>query len=396
MKTLCILGRLPALSTAELESLYGASRLTPLNTHAVLVAAPVDFARLGGCLKAARLITTLDTTNPQKAFDYCRKFLPDIIEVASEGKIKLGVSLYGIAMPLQKINANALSLKKTLVASGRSARVVPNTEPALSSAQVYHNHLTAETGIELVFVSDGKQIYIGQTTDVQNIDSYTMRDRSRPKRDAFVGMLPPKLAQTLINLATGKQPADDETGSLTIVDPFCGTGVILQEALLMGYPVYGTDNSPKMVDYSRANLEWLTTKCNTAHLDSRVELADATTYQWDFAAHSMAIASETYLGQPLGGQHPTPEKLHQIIHDCNEIIRAFLKNIASQLPAGTPLCIAIPAWRIDGTIHHLPLVKEIDSYGYHQVSFSHAAASDLLYYRDDQVTARQILVLSRD
>ncbi len=32
---------------------------------------------------------------------------------------------------------------------------------------------------------------------------------------------------------------------------------MLQEALLMGYEVYGTDLEPRMIDYSQANLGWL-------------------------------------------------------------------------------------------------------------------------------------------
>ena len=76
---------------------------------------------------------------------------------------------------------------------------------------------------------------------VQNISAYAMRDQKRPKRDAFVGMLPPKLAQIMINLALGDQEPKDKL----LLDPFCGTGVLLQEALLMGLKVYGTDLSQK-------------------------------------------------------------------------------------------------------------------------------------------------------
>ena len=42
-----------------------------------------------------------------------------------------------------------------------------------------------------------------------------------------------------------------------ILDPFCGTGTVLQEALLAGYDVVGTDLSQKIVDYTTENLSWL-------------------------------------------------------------------------------------------------------------------------------------------
>lgn len=405
MTHILLTGRLPELSIAELESLYGASSVTRIGQHA-LVDAKVNFSHLGGSIKMATLLTTLDTSNPQKAFDYCRKALPQYVADFPEGKIKLGVSLYGGSMPLYKQNANALSLKKTLRNMGRSVRVVPNTEPELSSAQTYHNSLASPLGLELVFVTTSSHIYIGHVTHVQDIDSYTLRDRGRPKRDAFVGMLPPKLAQTIINLSVGQNGdtatlrAEDDgqrrsDDSTVILDPFCGTGVILQEAVLMGYSVYGTDTSSKMIDYSRENLTWLTSKFKIENSKFELAQADATTYRWSFPSGPIAIATESYLGQPIGGQNPTQEKMHDIIHECNSIMRGFLRNIASQLPIGSRLCIAAPSWYINGSHHDLPVLDELMSLGFSQVPFTHTSPSMFIYSREDQLTHRRLLVLTR-
>lgn len=407
MTHILLTGRLAELSIAELESLYGSAALRRIGDHA-LVDAEVDFDRLGGSIKMASLLTVLETANPQKTFDYCRKALPDFVANFPEGKIKLGISLYGLNMPIHKQNANALTLKKAIKQSGRSVRAVPNTEAALSSAQTFHNRLTSPLGLELVFVAAGGKTYIGRVTNVQDIDSYTMRDRGRPKRDAFVGMLPPKLAQTIVNLAAGKNQSHEsrvksqentiklQQGNMTIFDPFCGTGVILQEAALMGYDVCGTDMSPKMIDYSTANLEWLTQKYEIKNIKYEIEQADATNHNWrNLSDRSVAIATESYLGQPIGGQHPTQEKMHDIIHECNFIMRGFLRNIAAQLPSGTHLCIAAPSWHIDGIYHNLPVLDDLTSLGFNQVSFVHTNASQLVYSREDQLTHRRLLVLTR-
>lgn len=411
MSTICLLGRQPAIGLAELESLYGAAAVTPLDHHAALVEADVDFARLGSSIKAARYLTTLETTNPQKVFDYCRRALPEYLQDFPEGKIKLGVSLYGLDMPVMKINANTLTLKKVIKSAGRSVRAIPNTEIALSSAQTYHNALTSPVGLELIFVRSGETTLVGHVSHVQNIDSYTARDRSRPKRDAFVGMLPPKLAQVIINLANGRLLVEDGTtanshlplaSSHTVLDPFCGTGVILQEAALMGYTVYGTDLSPKMVDYSRANLDWLqhTSNLPVPSFTSTLREADATSYSWDLSSFfippsSLSIACEGYLGQPLGGQHPSPEKLAEIIHDTNAVMRGFLRSIAPQLPTGTRLCIAAPAWVVDDTLHHLPVIDDLVALGFDRIDFTHASSLDLIYRREDQLTGRELLVLTK-
>lgn len=442
MSYIAITGRLPELSIAELEALYGARAIQRIHDHA-LVDARVDFARLGGTVKLAKHIATVDSTNPQKVFDYCKKALSVYIDGFPEGKIKLGVSMYGLSMPVQKQNANVLTLKKTIKQLGRSVRAVPNTENALSSAQTYHNALTSPVGLELVFVAHDNKTYIGHVSHVQDIDSYTLRDRGRPKRDAFVGMLPPKLAQTIINLAVGswelgvgtsqdssrdntttritedsvsRQPAgqpeaigepeahykelSEETRGVVlgqgvapvILDPFCGTGVILQEASLMGYDVYGTDISEKMVRFSRDNLNWALEKFNL-HIDRQLEIADAIDHTW--RQPISAVACEGYLGQPLGGQHPTAEKLAEIIHDCNHILRGFLKNIAPQLTAGTRLCIAVPAWFVNDTYHHLPVIEELASLGFDRINFTHVDTGKLIYSRDEQITHRELLTITK-
>src|SRR6185436_4415646 len=190
-----------------------------------------------------------------------------------EGKVKIGLSVFGLPISTQHLLRAGLELKKVCKKVGRSARIVPNTEPALSSAAVLHNNLTGDLGIELLLVKDGDKTWLAHTKAVQNIAAYARRDQNRPKRDARVGMLPPKLAQTIVNLATSATATDQEQ---IVLDPFCGTGVILQEALLMGYGAYGTDLEPRMVDYSRENLEWLEIH---GHDDSpALEVGDATAH----------------------------------------------------------------------------------------------------------------------
>ncbi len=387
MSTLLITGRIPDLSIAELESLYGSATVTRLGDHA-LVDGEVDFARLGGSIKSAEFIATVDSTNAQKVFDYCRKALPEYLQQIPEGKVKLGVSLYGLTMPIKRLNANVLSLKKVIKQTGRSVRAVPNIDPALSSAQTYHNALTSDVGIELVCIAHDGKTYVGRVTHVQDIDSYTIRDRNRPKRDAFVGMLPPKLAQTIINIATG--PATDD--SSVVLDPFCGTGVILQEAALMRYDIYGTDISEKMVHFTRDNLNWATEKFKI-NVERQLEIADGTKHTWRQPIN--AVAGEGYLGQPLGGQIPSPEKLAQIMHESLGIMRGFLKNIAPQLSSGTRLCIVIPAWHVSGKLHEMGLANEIESLGYTWTPFTHVDGTRLMYSRDDQTTHRHLLALTK-
>ena len=106
-----------------------------------------------------------------------------------------------------------------------------------------------------------------------------------------------------------------------------------------------------------------------------------------------AVACESYLGQPFSAP-PSPAKLDQVRKNCNHIISTFLKNIAGQIEPGTPLCVAVPAWRdVSGRFTHLPLTGDLEQLGFARHGFKNIKPSELLYYREDQVVARELLVL---
>jgi tRNA G10 N-methylase Trm11 len=211
MQSLLTLGRQPLLGIAELEALYGADKIQRIGETAVIV--DVDpcllaFERLGGAIKFCKVLTTLDTT----AWKHIEKFLlevgPGHSQQMPEGKMRLGISTQGFDVSLRQLEATGLTLKTALRKTGRSVRLIPNKEQELSTPQVIHNQLTGPTGWELIFIKDGARTVVAQTVKVQDIASYTHRDRERPKRDSKVGMLPPKLAQMLVNVASGPLPPE--------------------------------------------------------------------------------------------------------------------------------------------------------------------------------------------
>lgn len=384
--SICILGRQPALGMAELESLFGPKALSPIAPNIVKLQKDrkeINFDRLGGCIKLAKLLTELPHTKWPELIGYITSSLPNHLQYYPEGKLKVGVSVYGLNVNPSQINRAGLEIKKTIRNNGRSARVVPNNGQVLSSAQVLHNSLTGPVGLELLLIRHGNRTLLAQTVHEQDIEAYGRRDQARPKRDARVGMLPPKLAQIIVNLA---HPKDEGI----VLDPFCGTGVILQEALLMGLAAYGSDNDERMIEYSKENVvQWLLNND-----DSRVtiEYGDATTHNWQSPFD--AIATETYLGQPFS-QPPTPEKLQDVIQTCNQIIKKFLQNVAAQTPSGLRLCLAVPAWKTDSGFKHLPTLEKLSDLGYNRVSFVHARDTDLIYFRPDQIVARELVTVIR-
>lgn len=372
---LAVLGRQPKLSLAELESLFEKVRPVgpSLAEFELSAETPENYpliTRLGGTIKIAELIS-------EPLAEFWKK-LPET------GKIVLGISDFSRKTNPYLAQKEALRWKRMISKTGRNVRVVPNKTAVLSSATSLHNKLFTDTHIELI--KNGGKYY--RVVGVQDIDAYVERDRTRPARDAKVGMLPPKLAQILINLC-GNQPE-----GAVLLDPFCGTGVVLQEAALMKYRVIGSDLSERMVEYTERNLDWAKTEYGILGLENaKVEQGDATNHEW--AQPINLVACEAYLGRPMSTP-PAGVKLKAEKQECGSIILAFLKNLAGQIGAGTPVVVAVPAWlRPDGHYERLNLLDEIKNLRYNVVSFKNLEQNDLLYHREGQVVAREIIVLRK-
>lgn len=396
MKYLAVLGRQLEISKAELEALFPDIRvlIESYQLFSFSTDTNINIDRLGGTLKLAVGLE--------------EKPLDSLLKI-SEGKITIGVSDYSEKASQKTATMEALKLKRILVKHGRSVRVVANKTATLSTAASLHNGLSGknERKVELVKVNNDWYKVIG----VQDIDAYAKRDQARPARDAKVGMLPPKLAQILINLC-GPLPK-----RARILDPFCGTGVVLQEALLMGYRVYGTDISERMIEYSKKNLEWL---MKTKFIQSEgirsaaargvareprgdgrerrgpkmnefwVSFGDAVSFNWEQPID--AVACEGYLGKPFS-KIPIEMELKEQKQECGTIVLGFLKNLIGQIKKNTPVTIAVPAWlRENGEYSRMSILDEIQKLGY---NVSNKSREGLLYYREGQVVARDILILRK-
>lgn len=381
-----ILGRLPKLSIAELEAMFGKSHVRAVSrSTAVVDTDNLSIDSLGGSLKCGKIIHTLPAdghpTLEQTSHWITRTYVHQLLAVG--GKITLGISAYGFSISLRQLQSIGLLLKTSMKKHNVSLRLIPNTTTELSTATSHNNKLGLSPKKRELFIikTDDSAILIAESNGAQNITAYARRDRNRPRRDAFVGMLPPKLAQIMVNLAVGN------AAKATILDPFCGTGTVLQEALLKGYDVCGSDLSQKMIDYTTENLTWLQSKYHITGTVHSLEQADAMTHQWPKAQQLNAVVCETYLGQPFSAP-PSPKKLHEVTGNCNHIITNFLRNIHSQLTPGTTLCIAVPAWRdASHNLTHLPLIKDLKKLGYI------LQQPPLIYSRSDQVVVREILLL---
>ncbi len=201
---IAILGRQPHLGMAELERLYGAPAVTWFgNDYATIESEGFNFELLGGSQKAGRVIATVQSNAwrdvSEAIVDYYMSQWKSI-----NHKITLGLSVYGWDIPPRQIQKTGIILKKKLRDNNVSLRLIPNELPALSTASSHHNKLgLSPNKVELLIVHHRGTVVVAESVGAQNITALAARDQARPKTDAFVGMLPPKLARMMVNMAVG-------------------------------------------------------------------------------------------------------------------------------------------------------------------------------------------------
>lgn len=325
MKYFFILGSNPTISIAETMAVF-----SPLEHRFQLVSKEILIMEAKEGIDAKEVIRQMGGVVKIGIVEkpFLKIKLKEILEAIfgllkpEEGKFKFGLSFYG------NVDLNpkplGMEIKKHLKESGVSCRWVVSKEKSLSSVVVEQNSLVGK-GLEIVLIKGNNEFLLGRTLAVQPFKDLSTRDYGRPARDDESGMLPPKLAQIMINLARRKQ-AKAGLEDQILLDPFCGSGTILSEALLMGFRnLIGTDKSPKAVSDTRKNMDWISRKFSVACENLKIKEADATRLSEEIERGSIdLIVTEPYLG-PQRGKINLPEVIQELGKLYSETLGEFAK-----------------------------------------------------------------------
>lgn len=324
----------------------------------------------------------------------------------SRGKFTFGLRTVGLDP--KHVKALYRHCKDKLKSKGRPCRYV-GTERKPAPPVVLHdnNMFDPKKGMELMVIQSKGTVWIGKTIGAQNVNAYTKRDTEKPVRDTTVGLLPPKLAQIMLNfglwLATADEAEDKERKrirkrTITVFDPFCGTGVIPLECMLRGWHILGSDLSQKAVNGCEKNVEWIRKEMKILKKDVTATIwkQDATK-AFDLKELPQVIVTETSLGPPIM-KRPTQKEMLKMRTENEKMQEAFLKNAAETLP-GVPIVCTWPVWY--GSKIKLPLEKAwsaAKAAGYEVVLPPGIEAIDpertsLLYRRPEQFVGREIVLL---
>lgn len=378
-----VLGNNRELSVAEIESVTGVHEFASREGDVLLLETPMTGRqlqdRLAGTVKVGSVVGELAEWDREA----CADLVAAMVD-ADLPRVEFGVSVYdaGDARRAKELRAETerigIAIKKRLKESGRPVRLVTSKERTLSAVVVSTNKIL-ERGGEFVLIAVPGATLIGQTEAVQDFEAWGERDFGRPARDMQSGMLPPKLARMMVNLS-GAEPTES-----TLLDPFCGSGTVLMEAVLLGFAgVVGSDISGKAMADTRKNLDWL---ARTGVIMPPVDLRVSPAQTLALAKPADTIVTETYLGPALHGREH-PSFLKKNLDDLARLYRDTFGALLGQVKDGGTAVVAFPVFQTKGGEEEVATRTLMESLGW-------KVERRLRYERAGQHVEREIFVMRK-
>lgn len=388
----CILGSTPALSQAELFSILPDIKNEILSDKMFAFDSKSwDSDRLMSLLGGTVKLGDIIHSGPINKLD--AKLIADLLAPSSpkqdaKRSLDFGLTVYGSKTAQKKFSRLPIRLKKELKTKGFSVRWVTskNSEP-LSPAAVAKCRLTQEPNADLCLSVANDTVFIGKTTHVQNADVWSKRDYERPKRDSKNGMLPPKLARIMVNLAQTPKGG-------VLLDPFCGSGTILMEAALAtrAKQIIGSDIDAKQIGYTDKNNDWLLREkiiSGTEHKRFRTFTADVRNLKKFLSPKTIdTVVTEGYLGPPLQGN----EAQKQLEANASEVQNLWIDALTALKPLlkkSATLVIITPFYKTKHGSTAVNLHPRLKTLGYRLSDMN----TQLAYSRENQFVKRNINIL---
>ena len=309
---------------------------------------------LGGTIKIAEVKTKFSTETVKEAFlKKNKQAKTQIIEfLGSNGivdgmakspeKVLFGVSVYCTESTLRSSSGIiqrfvGSAVKDALADLGKKANFMGFSSDRklaqLSHVEVLKKNL-AENKAEILFCIGRTETWVATTVAVHNPFEFQKRDVYKPNQRKIFGM-PPRLARIMVNLSACKS-------GKVLLDPFCGVGTILQEALLEKAMVVGMDVNPWCVKASTENLEWLVREYWLEDADFRILQGDVKRLLEKVGQEAVdCIVCEPDLGPALR-QVPTGPYAEKIIHKLEPLYYCFVEQAYRALKPGGRLVLVTP------------------------------------------------------
>jgi len=271
-------------------------------------------------------------------------------------------------------------------AHGREVRAAPGDSEVVP-ARISEKGLAGWEGEICLWREGSGEIGIGKTCWVFPAVEYQARDIGKPKRPQRRGLIPPKLARIMINLARKNETS-------TVLDPFCGSGGVLIEGLTLGLKMRGSDSRAAAIKQSRENLEWYLSEDESKQAEmptlQQIDVRQLSKHIDPLSIDS--VAGEGDLGPPIRGKLARKSVIDLLPQIQDLYIKAFAE-IRIVLKPGGRVCLAGPFWQPnEGDPIFLNIARHLALIGYRPVLESRGF-EPLIYRRKDQRVGRAIYLL---
>ena len=362
--TLIIPGKNWRLSLAELTSLFEARGIKffvytfsknffVVSTKKEVDASIIDY--LGGIIKIGVSATSFSTKIVKRAFLQEDKRAKEQIskKIAASGliddivktelkKIIFGVSVYCAEKSLRSVSKIiqrfvGSSIKKELSGYGKKSKFMGFAKdrrlPQLSHVEVLKKHMV-ENKAEILFCVGRDLTFLATTVAVHDPFEFQKRDVGKPiQRKIFA--ISPRIARIMVNLASC-------TEGKTLLDPFCGVGTILQEALLSKGKAIGVDINRWCIEASIRNMKWLEKEYRLENAEYRAIKGDVHRLTKKIGCEQIdCIATEPDLGPALR-QVPTESYAVRIVEKLEPLYYGLLEEAHKVLKKGGRLVVVSP------------------------------------------------------
>lgn len=382
---LLVLGTHPELSRAELrtradEVFYDAEKNLLLAEN-LQFKNPRNLPRgeeqlfldqLGGVVRMARVIG--------EYFDRSKLEQAIWSEIESAEKFKCGFSVFGGG---KRLLGDLIYRTKDHF---EKIRIENYKGENLSSGQIFQRRIL-QKGHEFIVWQRGNSYLLCETVANQNLRNYELRDRKKDFRDAKMGMLPPKLAQILLNLSTAGQAQ-----SVVVLDPFCGSGTVNIEAAISGFTTKGSDLNNHFVSQAELNFKQMAEKFRYEDGSGKFRQKDAKFCMDEIKAETV-IATEGWLGENFTSK-PSKDEVQKNAGAVYDLWRQVLRHTSENQVQQLALCL--PAWNHAGrkTSISSKLINFAVTLGYEPVVFQDESNTQF-YEREGAYVAREVVVLKQ-
>jgi len=284
------------------------------------------------------------------------------------GKVLFGVSLYcadktlrPLSRVIQRFAGSAV--KDELANYGKKSKFMGFSKERrlaqLSHVEVLKKKLI-ENQAEVLLCIGGEETWVGTTVAVHNPFEFQKRDVYKPYQRKIFAM-PPRIARIMVNLS-GCTPGK------VLLDPFCGVGTILQEALLARAKVVGVDANSWCVKAAYENLVWLAREYSLKDAEFRVLQGDVSRLAQKIGLGTVdCIATEPDLGPALR-QVPTEPYALKIIQKLEPLYFAFLGEAHRVLKKTGRLVLVTPyIMTRSGKAVTMPIAESLEGLGFKRV-----------------------------